>query len=66
MDQSWSALGAVVAIFGTLTVATMAVTVAFGHYGLRMVPAQRLTRFADVGAGLVVAASGAAVLLLGI
>ncbi len=66
MDQSWIALGAVVAIFGTLTVATMAATVAFGHYGLRMVAAHRLTRFADLGAGLVVAASGAAVLLVGI
>jgi len=66
MDQSWMALGAVVAIFGTLTVVTMAATVAFGHYGLRLVPAGRLLRFADVGAGLVVAASGTAVLVLGI
>jgi ABC-type nickel/cobalt efflux system permease component RcnA len=66
MDQSWFALGAVVVVFGALTVATMAATVAFGYYGLRLVPAGRLLRFADVGAGLVVAASGTAVLVLGI
>ena len=67
MDQSWLVLGAVVAIFGTLTVATMVATVACGYHGLRLVPGRSvMLRYADVFGGLVVAASGGAVLFLGL
>ena len=66
MSQSWLAVGAVVAVFGILTVGTMAVTVAVGYHGLRLVPGRELGRYAHLTAGLVLAASGAAVLVLGI
>lgn len=71
------ALLAVVAVFGLLTVIVMLAAVAAGFAGSRWLataPAGEprrvgidlLQRHADVAAGLVVAASGAAVLLLGI
>ena len=71
------ALLAVVAVFGLLTVIVMLAAVAAGFAGSRWLAAapagepgrvgiDLLQRHADVAAGLVVAASGAAVLLLGI
>lgn len=66
MSQSWLALAAVVGVFGVLTVVTMTVTVVVGYRGLDMFPGRRVGRYADPIAGLVTAASGAAVLLLGI
>jgi len=66
MSRSWMVLAAVIGVFGLLTVVTMAVTVAVGYRGLGAVSHRGLARFADVMAGLVVAASGAAVLWLGL
>ena len=66
LDQSWGALVAVVGVFTLLTVGTMAGVVALGFHGLAQVPTGRLVRYADVAAGLVVAASGGAVLWLGV
>lgn len=66
MSGAWSVLAAVVAIFGILTVVTMSITVAVGYRVFAAVPRPGLTRAADVVAGLVVAASGAAVLFLGL
>ena len=64
MSHSWVAVGGVVVVFGALTIATMAAAVAVGYRGLDFVPTRSVTRYADLVAGLVVAASGAAVLLL--
>jgi len=66
MSGAWAVLAAVVAIFGILTVVTMSVTVAIGYRLCPAVPRPGLTRAADLVAGLVVAASGAAVLFLGL
>ena len=66
MSQSWLVVAGVVGVFAVLTVATMAATVAVGYRGLSSVTGRRLAPHADVVAGLVVAASGAAVLLLGL
>ena len=62
----WLAVAAVVAVFGLLTVAVMLAAVAAAHRGVGLVGAGWLGRHADVAAGLVVAASGAAVLWLGL
>ena len=62
----WLTLGAVVALFGLLTIAVMLATVTAGHRGIELLGARRLGRHADLAAGLVVAASGAAVLWLGL
>ena len=66
MSGSWIVLATVVAIFGILTVVTMSVTVALGFRACAAVPHYGLTLVADLVAGLVVAATGAAVLLLGL
>ena len=63
---SWGVVAAVVALFGGLTVATMLAVVTVGYRGLALAPVRRLERHADLLAGLVVAASGAAVLFLGV
>ena len=66
MSQSWATLGAVVAVFGLLTIGTMVATVVVAYRGLRLVDSLPVARYADLLAGLAVAASGAAVLVLGI
>ena len=66
MAGDWVTLGAVIAVFGLLTIAVMLVAVAAGHRGIELLGAARAGRHADVVAGLVVAASGAAVLFLGL
>ena len=62
----WLTVAAVVGVFGLLTVAVMLLTVAAAYSGVGLLAGSRLTRHADVAAGLVVAASGAAVLWLGL
>ena len=62
----WLTVAAVVGVFGLLTVAVMLLTVAAAYSGVGLLASSRLTRHADVAAGLVVAASGAAVLWLGL
>ena len=62
----WPAVVAVVAVFGLLTVAVMLLTVAAAYSGVGLLAAPRISRHADVAAGLLVAASGAAVLWLGL
>ena len=66
MARDWLTLGAVVAVFGALTVGVMVAAVAAGHRGIELLGAVRIRHHADVAAGLVVAASGAAVLFLGL
>ena len=66
MSQSWTLVAAVVGVFGMLTVGTMVATVILGYRGLRFIGSLPIARYANVLAGLVVAASGAAVLFLGL
>ena len=66
LNQSWFQLVGVVVVFGFLTVTTMMVTVALGFLGLSRVRLRGLEQRLDVLAGLTVAASGVAVLLLGL
>lgn len=74
----WMTVGAVVALFGLLTVAVMLGAVTAGYCGARWLTGgmalgtpvhlslDLLRRHADVAAGLMVAGSGTAVLLLGV
>lgn len=64
--RDWLAVAAVVGVFGLLTVAVMLLAVAAAWRGVTLLGAGRIGRHADVAAGLVVAASGAAVLFLGL
>ena len=59
---------ALILVFGLLTVATMVATVAFGFLGMRVLGSRLhwMDRHLDLLAGSAVAASGGAVLLLGI
>ena len=66
MNGSWLVLAAVVAVFGVLTVGTMVATVAVGYQGCGKLAGSGLAQYADLTAGLVVTASGAAVLFLGL
>ncbi|MCY4636400.1 MAG: hypothetical protein OXG04_18165 [Acidobacteria bacterium] len=66
MARDWLAVGAVVAVFGLLTVGVMLLAVAAAWRGVALLGADRIGLHADVAAGLVVAASGAAVLFLGL
>ena len=62
----WLTVAAVVGVFGLLTVAVMLLAVAVACSGVGLLAGNRLARHADLAAGLVVAASGAAVLWLGL
>lgn len=62
----WLAVAAVVGVFGVLTVAVMLLAVAAASSGVGLLRGGWIGRHADVAAGLVVAASGAAVLWLGL
>ncbi len=75
--RDWVTLAAVVTVFGLLTVTVMLAAVAVGYRGASWLAAapldasgrvglDLLRRHADVAAGLVVAGSGATVLLLGL
>jgi ABC-type nickel/cobalt efflux system permease component RcnA len=66
MTGSWASVGAVVGVFGLLTIGTMVTTVAVGYRGLGILDRFTIGRHADLVAGLIIAASGAAVLALGI
>ena len=66
MSQSWTVVAAVVGVFGVLTVGTMVATVILGYRGLDLIGSLPIARYANLLAGLVVAASGAAVLFLGL
>lgn len=63
---AWTVVGGVVLVFGVLTIGTMVVTVVVAHRGLDLVGSVPIARHADLVAGLLVAASGAAVLALGV
>ncbi|MYH31382.1 MAG: hypothetical protein F4018_14170 [Acidobacteria bacterium] len=66
MARDWLAVAAVVGVFGLLTVGAMLLAVVAAWRGIALLGAGRVGRHADVAAGLVVAASGAAVLFLGL
>lgn len=62
----WLTVAGVVGVFGLLTVAVMLLAVGAAFRGAALVRTGWVSRHADVAAGLVVAASGAAVLWLGL
>lgn len=62
----WLSVAAIVGVFGALTVGVMLLAVAAASRGAGWLAGNRLGRRADAVAGLVVAASGAAVLWLGL
>ena len=66
MARDWLAVAAVVGVFGLLTVGAMLLAVGAAWRGVALLGTGRVGRHADVAAGLVVAASGAAVLFLGL
>ncbi len=66
MQGDWVTVAAVVGVFGGLTIAVMVAAVTVAYRGVGLVAGNRLGRHADVAAGLMVAASGAAVLWLGL
>ena len=66
LEQSWGLLIGVVMVFGTFRVGTMLMTVLVGHFGLSRARLGGFERQVDLLAGLTVAASGAAVLVLGV
>lgn len=66
MTGSWEVLAGVAGVFGVLTIGTMVTTVAIGYRTVAMVDRAYITRHADLVAGLLIAGSGAAVLILDI
>ena len=66
MQGDWAMVSMVVIVFGILTIAVMMASVAAAYCGAGLVSRHGVGRYADVVAGLVVAASGAAVLWLGV
>ena len=66
VEQSWLVLAAVIGVFGSVTVVTMIAAVTLGYLGLAHARLGALERRVDVLAGLTIAASGAAVLFLGV
>jgi len=66
VSRAWLVLAVLVLLFGLVTIGTMMLTVTAGYLGLRLDRLHVLEPHAEVVAGLVIAASGAAVLWLGI
>ena len=66
MERSWPVLVAVIVVFGVVTIGAMLVAVTLGYLGLTHMRLRVVERHIDVLAGLTIAASGAAVLVLGI
>ena len=66
MARDWLGVAAVVGVFGLLTIGAMLLAVVAAWRGIALLGPGRVGRHADVAAGLVVAASGAAVLFLGL
>jgi len=64
--RSWPVLAAVIVVFGVVTIGAMLVAVTLGYLGLTHMRLRVFERHIDVLAGLTIAASGAAVLLLGV
>jgi nickel/cobalt transporter (NicO) family protein len=65
-SHNWMALIAVAAVFGIVTVGTMLAVVTAGFYGLNMTRLSGLERHVHTLAGLTIAISGLAIMLLGI
>jgi hypothetical protein len=63
---SWLLLAGVVGVFAFFTIGAMLIAVALGYLGLARTRLGAFERRIDVLAGLTIAASGAAVLLLGV
>lgn len=66
MAGAWPVVGGVVLVFGALTIGTMVGTVVVAYRGLDVFGSWSLAPHGDLVAGLLVAASGAAVLWLGV
>ena len=66
IEPSWPVLVAVIVVFGVVTIGAMLVAVTLGYLGLTHMRLRVVERHIDVLAGLTIAASGAAVLVLGI
>jgi hypothetical protein len=66
MAGTWVMLAAVIAVFSLLTVGTMVAAVTLGYYGLHRLGSAGLEHHGDALAGLAIAASGGAVLFLGL
>lgn len=65
IEHAWSTVALVVGVFGAVTIGAMLAMVALLHAGLSTLRV-RFGRYAQVGAGLAVAASGLAVMAFGI
>ena len=66
MQGDWLGVAAVIGVFGLLTIAVMMATVAAAYRGVGFITSYGFWPHGDVAAGLVVAASGAAVLWFGL
>ena len=66
VERSWLLLAAVVGVFGLVTLGAMLAAVTLGYLGLAHAGLRGFERQIDVLAGLTIAASGAAVLFLGV
>ena len=62
----WMLAGVTAAVFGLVTIVTMAVLVLAAHAGLERLPLGKLERWSHAAAGTVIAASGLAILFLGL
>lgn len=65
-EHHWLAVALVAGVFGLVTISTMLAVVTIGYYGLRLPTFTFLERHAHTVAGMTIAASGAAIKLLGI
>jgi nickel/cobalt transporter (NicO) family protein len=66
LSHNWLAVISVAAVFGIVTVGTMLMVVTAGYYGLRLSNLSGLERHVHTLAGLTIAISGLAIMLLGI
>ena len=66
LQGDWFGVAAVVSVFGFLTITVMMATVAAAYRGVGVITKRGFGPYSDVAAGLVVAASGAAVLWFGL
>ena len=66
VERSWLVLAAVIGVFGCVTLGTMIAAVTLGYLGLAHTRLGAFERRIDVLAGLTIAASGTAVLFLGV
>ena len=66
MEHAWGVVWLVTAVFGLTTIGTMCTVVGVAYVGLGQLSFDRFAKYADVFAGLAIAASGAAIPLLGL